>query len=65
MALHTCREHSTMSLIKYQNQYPKIWIIVKELKFYQKKITPKIREWPQNDTQKSRNGPERYPEIRE
>ena len=33
-----CREHSTMSLIKYQNQYPKIWIIPKEIKFY-----PKVR----------------------
>ena len=30
------RQHSTMSLIKYQNQYQKIWIILKEIKFYQK-----------------------------
>ena len=34
------RQHSTMSLIKYQNQYPKIWIILKEIKFYQKKNLP-------------------------
>ena len=35
------RQHSTLS---YQNQYPKIWIILKEIKFYQK-----------HDTQKSGN----------
>ena len=35
-----------MSLIKYQNQYPKVWIIPKEIKFY-----------PKNDTQKSGNNP--------
>ena len=39
-----CMQHSTMSLIKYQNQYPQIWIILKEIKFYQKKLYPKIRE---------------------
>ena len=49
-----CRQHSTMSLIKYQNQYPKIWIIPKEIKFYQK-----------NDTQNSGNSPKRYPKIQE
>ena len=39
-----CRQHSTMSLIKYQYQYQKIWIILKEIKFYHKKMTPKIQE---------------------
>ena len=43
-----------MSLIKYQNQYPKIWIIPQEIKFYQK-----------HDTQKSGNSRKRYPQIRE
>ena len=32
-----CRQHYTMSFIKYQNQHQKIWIILKEIKFYQKK----------------------------
>ena len=46
-----CRQHSGMSLIKYQNQYPKIWIILKEIKLYPKsgnslKRYPKIREQP-------------------
>ena len=49
-----CRQHSTVSLIKYQNQYPKVWIIPKEIRFYQK-----------NDTQKSGRSPKRYPKIRE
>ena len=49
-----CRQHSTMSLIKYQNQYPKIYIIPNEIKFYYK-----------NDTQKSGNSPKRFPKIRE
>ena len=54
-----------MSLIKYQNQYQKLWNILKEIKFCQK-----------NDTQKSGNSQEmtpknleiaqkRYPKIRE
>ena len=47
-----CRQHSTMSLIKYQNQYLKIWIILKAIIFYQKKYT-----------QKSANSPKRYPKI--
>ena len=38
-----CRQHSTMSFIKYQNQYQKIWIVLKEIKLFQK-MTPKIRE---------------------
>ena len=33
----TEEKKGTISLIKYQNQYPKIWIIPKEIKFYQKK----------------------------
>ena len=49
-----CRQDSTMSLIKYQNQYPKIWIIPKEIKFYEK-----------YDTQKFWKSPKRYPKIRE
>ena len=33
-----CKQHSTMSFkVKYQNQYPKIWIFPKEIKLYQKK----------------------------
>ena len=44
------RQHSTMSLIEYQNQYPKIWIIPKE-----------IREHPKKRTQKSGSTLERYP----
>ena len=41
-----CRQHSTMSFkIKYQNQYPEICIIPKEIRLHQKK----------NDTQKSGN----------
>ena len=49
-----CRKHSTLSFkIKYQNQYPEIWIISKEIKLYQK-----------NDTQKSGNSRKRYPKIR-
>ena len=39
-----------MSLIKYQNQYPKIWIILKGIKFYQK-----------NDTQISGNNEKLIP----
>ena len=45
-----CRQHSTMSLIKYRSQYPKIWIILKR-----NQILPK------NDTQKSGNSPKRHP----
>ena len=52
MKQEPCRQHSTVSLIKYQNQCPKIWIIPKETKFYQK-----------NDTQKSENNPKWYPKI--
>ena len=47
-----CGQHSTMSSIKYQNfNNPKIWIIPKNIKFYQ------------NDTQKSGNTPENVPKI--
>ena len=38
-----CSQRSTMSFIKYQNQYQKILIVLKEIKFYQN-MTPKIRE---------------------
>ena len=31
-----CSQHSTMSLIKYQNQCQKIWIILNEINCYQK-----------------------------
>ena len=55
-----CRQHSTVSLIKYQNQCPKIWIIPKEIKFYQKMIleNPGIA---QKGTQKSGSTPKRIP----
>ena len=45
-----CNQLSTTSLTKYQNQYSKIWIIPKEIKFYQ-----------ENDTQKSENTPKKLP----
>ena len=51
-----------MSLIKYQNQYQKIWIILKEIKFYQKMI-PKNPGIAQKATQKSGSNPEKVPKI--
>ena len=55
-----CRQHSTLSLIKYPNQYPKIWIL-KGIKVYQKKWYPKIRKHPQKSTQNDETSP--YHEI--
>ena len=68
-----CRQHSTMSL-KYQNEYPKIWITFKEIKFYQKenntqksgnsqKMTPKNSRIAQKGTQKSGSNPKKVPKI--
>ena len=47
---------------KYQNQYHKIWIILKEIKFYQKMI-PKNPGIAKNDTQKSGSNPQKVPKI--
>ena len=67
------RQHSAMLLIKYQNQYPKIWIILYEIKFYQKKLIPKNQRKPkvipknpgiaQKGTQKSGSKPKKVPKI--
>ena len=56
-----CRQHSTISLIEYQNQYPKIWIIPEEIKFYQKMI-PKNREHPKK-VPKNPGAPPKIPKI--
>ena len=40
------RQYSTVLLIRYQNQYPKIWIIPKQIKFH-RRWYPKIRKHPQ------------------
>ena len=47
---------------KYQKQYPKIWIILKEIKFYQKMI-PKNPGIAQKGTQKSGSNPKKVPKI--
>ena len=62
-----------MSLIKYRNQYQKIWIIIKEIKFYLKndnqksgnsqKMIPKNPGIAQKGTQKSGINPEKVPKI--
>ena len=58
-----CRQHSTMSFkIKYQNQYPEIWIVPKEIKVYQKMI-PKNRRIAEKGTQKSGSTPDKVPKI--
>ena len=57
-----CRQHSTMSSIKYQNQFPKIWIICEEIKFYKKKWYPKI--WEQSKkVPKNLGAPQKVPKI--
>ena len=59
-----------MSQLKYQNQYPRIWMILKEIKFYQnndtqksgrnsQKMIPKNLGIAQKGTQKSGSKPKK------
>ena len=58
-----CRQHSTMSFkIKYQNQYPEIWIIPKEIKLYQKML-PRNLGIAEKGTPKSEALQKRYPNL--
>ena len=50
-----CRQHSTMPLLEYQNQYPKIWIIPKQITCHQKEMIPKNLGIVQKGTRKSRS----------
>ena len=56
MKQELCRQHSTMSLIKYQNRYPKSGLFLKKSNFT-KKMIPKNPGIAQKGTQKSGSTP--------
>ena len=60
-----CRQHSTMSLLKYQNQYPKIWNILEKSNFTKnmipKKGYSKIWEHPIKVPKNPRANQKKYP----